>query len=264
MSSVPPPPPSILRDKRAVLFFVLGAFLLANAVVAEIIGVKLFQLEEVFGREPADFTLFGAGPLSFVLSIGVLSWPFVFLVTDLVNDYFGVRGVRLITLVTVALIAFTFPILYLAIEAPPAPGWISSGLEAEVPDMQAAFAAIMGQGMNIIVGSLVAFLAAQLIDALVFRRVKRMTGDRAIWLRATGSTLVSQLVDSLLVTWVAFGLLRGMPMAEATALALTAYAYKFAVAVLGTPLLYLAHALIERWLGAELAAEMRAAALAGR
>jgi uncharacterized integral membrane protein (TIGR00697 family) len=261
----PAPAPPFLRDKRAVLFFVLGAFLLGNAIVAEIIGVKLFQLEDVLGVERADFRLFGAEHLSFRLSVGVLSWPFVFLVTDLVNDYFGVRGVRLITLVTVAMIAFMFPVLWLAIEAPPDRSWwIASGIDAAVPDMQAAFAAIMGQGMNIIVGSLAAFLVAQLVDALVFRRFKRMTGERRMWLRATGSTLVSQLVDSLLVTWIAFAAFRGMPMAHATALALTAYAYKFCVAVLATPLLYLAHAVIERWLGSELAARMRADALAGR
>jgi queuosine precursor transporter len=264
-SPAPAPAPSILRDKRAVLFFVLGAFLLSNAVVAEIIGVKLFQLEHVLGLEKADFGLFGTDHLSFRLSIGVLSWPLVFLVTDVVNDYFGVRGVRLITLVTVALIALMFPILHLAIEAPPDRSWwIASGIDGAVPDMQAAFAAIMGQGMNIIVGSLVAFLVAQLIDAMVFRRLKRATGERRMWLRATGSTLVSQLVDSLLVTWVAFAVFRGMPLAEATALALTAYAYKFCVAVLATPLLYVAHAGIERWLGPSLAAAMRAAALANR
>jgi uncharacterized integral membrane protein (TIGR00697 family) len=257
--------PSILRDKRAVLFFVLGAFLLANAILAELIGVKLFQLEEVFGLPKADFSLLGTDQLSFRLSIGVLSWPLVFLVTDVVNDYFGVRGVRLITLVTAALIALAFPILWLAIAAPPDRAWwLGSGEAAGVPDMQAAFAAIFGQGMNIIVGSLLAFLVSQLVDALVFRRFKRLTGERRIWLRATGSTLVSQLVDSLLVTWVAFAVFRGMPMAEATALALTAYVYKFVVAVVSTPLIYLAHTLVERWLGPELAAAMRADALAGR
>jgi uncharacterized integral membrane protein (TIGR00697 family) len=255
----------ILRDKRAVLFFVLGAFLLANAIVAELIGVKLFQLEEVFGLAHADFTLFGTDHLSFKLSIGVLSWPLVFLVTDLVNDYFGVRGVRFLTLVSVALIALMFPILWLAIEAPPDRAWwLGSSADAGVPDMQAAFAAVFGQGMNIITGSLCAFVVSQLVDALTFRFFKRMTGERRIWLRATGSTLISQLVDSLLVTWVAFALFRGMPMAEATALALTAYVYKFAVAVVSTPLIYAAHALIERWLGKELAASMRAQALAPR
>lgn len=255
----------ILRDKRAVLFFVLGAFLLANAITAELIGVKLFQLEEVFGLPKADFRLFGTEHLSFRLSIGVLAWPLVFLVTDLVNDYFGVRGVRFLTIVTAALIALMFPVLWLAIQAPPdQTWWLGSSNDAGVPDMQAAYAAIFGQGMNIITGSLCAFLVSQMVDAVTFRWWKRMTGERRIWLRATGSTLISQLVDSLLVTWVAFALFRGMPMAEATALALTAYVYKFAVAVVSTPLIYLAHAIIERWLGRELAAAMRAQALAGR
>jgi uncharacterized integral membrane protein (TIGR00697 family) len=127
--------------------------------------------------------------------------------------------------------------------------------------MQAAFTAVFGQGMNIIIGSLAAFLVSQLVDAMVFRRFKRWTGEKNIWLRATGSTLVSQLVDSLCVVWIAFALFRGMPMAQATALALTSYAYKFLVAVLSTPLLYLGHAIVERWLGKELAQRMRADAL---
>jgi hypothetical protein len=267
---VPPTSPSpagssIVRDKRAMLFFLLGAFLLGNALVAEMIGVKLFQLEEVVGAPKADFRLLGKDGLSFVLSAGVISWPLVFLVTDLVNDYFGVRGVRAITLVTAGMIALAFPLLYIAIALPAERGWwLTSSAEAGVPDMQAAFAAVFGQGMNIIVGSLAAFLVSQLVDAFVFRRFKRFTGEKRIWLRATGSTLVSQLVDSLLVVYVAFGLFRGMPVPEATALALTSYCYKFLVAVVSTPLVYLGHALVERWLGAELAASMRREALQAR
>ena len=87
---------------------------------------------------------------------------------------------------------------------------------------------------------------------------------RRIWLRATGSTLVSQLVDSLVVTWVAFAWLKSPPasMAQATAWALTAYVYKFCVAILSTPIIYAAHAVIERWLGPDLARSMREEALA--
>lgn len=251
-----------LGDKRAVLFFVLGAFLVANAITAELIGTKLFQLEPVLGLAPADMTLLGERHLSFVLSAGVLTWPLVFLVTDVVNDYFGVRGVRFLTLVTTALIAMTFGVLWLAVALPPAAPWSTIYAEENVPDAQAAFAALFGQGMNIITGSLTAFLAAQLIDALIFRWFKRRTGERRIWLRATGSTLVSQLVDSLVVTWVAFAWLKGVPIAQATAWALTAYAYKFCIAVLSTPILYLARGVIERWLGAELASAMRREALA--
>lgn len=258
-------PESILNDRRALLFFVLGAFLVANAILAELIGVKLFQLETVFGLPKADFELLGTPHLSFVLSTGVLTWPLVFLVTDIINDYFGVRGVRFLSLFTAVLLAGMFAVLWLAIETPADRGWwLGSGSEQGVPDMQAAFAAVFGQGMNIIIGSLSAFLLSQLIDAMVFRRFKRWTGERNLWLRATGSTLVSQLVDSLMVTWIAFVVFRGMPFAQATALALTAYAYKCLVAVLSTPLVYLMHAGVERWLGQELARSMRAQALAGR
>lgn len=265
MTTNPAADDSIVRDKRAMLFFLLGSLLLGNALLAEMIGVKLFQLEEVFGLPKADFRLLGEDGLSFVLSAGVISWPVVFLVTDLANDYFGVRGVRRITLVTAGMIALAFPLLYAAIALPAERGWwLTSSADAGVPDMQQAFTAVFGQGMNIIVGSLAAFLVSQLVDAFVFRRFKRFTGERRIWLRATGSTLVSQLVDSLLVVYVAFGLFRGMPLPEATALALTSYCYKFLVAVVSTPLVYLGHHVVERWLGRELAAAMRQEAMRSR
>ena len=253
---------SILSDKATRLYLVLGGFFAANALPAEMIGVKLFQLEDLLGVAKADFSLLGQPHLSFVLSVGVLPWPIVFIMTDVVNDYYGVRGVRFLTLLTTSLIAFGFVVLYLAIHMPPDRGWWLTSSAAEgVPDMQAAFAAVFGQGMNIIVGSLTAFVIGQFVDAFSFRWMKRMTGDRRIWLRATGSTLISQLIDSVVVTYVAFWLFRDMTFAMATALALTAYVYKFTVAVVSTPLIYLAHAGVERYLGKEKAAAMRAAAL---
>ena len=127
--------------------------------------------------------------------------------------------------------------------------------------MQAAFTAIFGQRMNIIIGSLCAFLIGQLVDAFTFRRIKKITGDKRIWLRATGSTLISQLIDSAVVTYVAFWWFKGMSFPMATALVLTAYTYKFVVAILSTPLIYLVHAAIESYLGKEKAVAMRAAAL---
>ncbi len=254
---------NILADKRTRLFLVLGGFFVANAIIAEMIGVKLFQLETALGMAKADFTLLGQEHLSFVLSVGVLPWPIVFIMTDVINDYYGVRGVRFLTLLTTALITFLFAVLYLAIHMPPEHGWwITSSSEQGVPDMQAAFAAIFGQGMNIILGSLTAFLIGQLVDALVFRHIKRLTGDKRIWLRATGSTLVSQLIDSVVVTYVAFWIFKDMSFAMATALVMTAYAYKFIVAIVSTPLIYVAHALIEAYLGKEQAHTLRQQALA--
>jgi len=253
---------SILADKATRLFIILGAFFAANALLAEMIGVKLFQLETLLGISKADFTLLGQEHLSFVLSVGVLPWPIVFIMTDVINDYYGVRGVRFLTLLTTALISFAFLVMFLAIHMPSEQGWwIASSAAQGVPDMQAAFTSIFGQGMNIILGSLSAFVVGQLVDAFVFRRIKRMTGDSHIWLRATGSTLISQLIDSVVVTYVAFYIFKGMSFPMATALVLTAYSYKLIVAVLSTPLVYLVHAGVERYLGKEKAVAMRLAAL---
>ncbi|MCB0766362.1 MAG: queuosine precursor transporter [Flavobacteriales bacterium] len=253
---------TLLADKANRLFVILAACFIANALLAEMIGVKLFQLETAMGLSKADFTILGQPHLSFVLSVGVLPWPMVFILTDVINDYYGVRGVRFLTLLTAVIIAFAFVVLYLAIAMPPDRGWwVASGAAHGVPDMQAAFANIFGQSMNIIVGSITAFIIGQLADAYIFRRIKRVTGDRRIWLRATGSTLVSQLIDSVVVTYLAFWVLRDMPFPLATALVITAYTYKLVVAVLATPLIYLAHALIERYLGREKAHAMRADAL---
>jgi uncharacterized integral membrane protein (TIGR00697 family) len=253
---------SILADKATRLYLVLGGFFVANALIAEMIGVKLFQLETLLGLPRTDFSLLGQDHLSFVLSVGVLPWPIVFIMTDVVNDYYGVRGVRFLTLLTAGLITFAFAMLYLAIRMPAEEGWwVGSSSGEGVPDMQAAFAAVFGQGMNIIVGSLTAFVVGQLVDAFSFRAIKRYTGDRRIWLRATGSTLISQLIDSVVVTYVAFWIFKDMSFAMATALVLTAYTYKLLVAVLSTPLVYLVHAGVEQYLGRERAQAMRKAAL---
>ncbi len=253
---------ALLADKANRLFVVLAGFFIANALVAEMIGVKLFQLETALGFAKADFALLGHGHLSFVLSVGVLPWPLVFILTDVINDYYGVRGVRFLTILTAVIISFAFVVMYFAIGMPPDMGWwIGSGASSGVPDMQAAFANIFGQSMNIILGSITAFIIGQLVDAFIFRRIKRVTGDKKIWLRATGSTLVSQLIDSVVVTYLAFWALRDMSFPLATALVLTAYAYKLTVALLATPLVYLAHAGVERYLGKEKAHTMRVAAL---
>lgn len=253
---------SILSDKATRLYLILGGFFAANALLAEMIGVKLFQLETALGFPIADIELLGEQGLSFVLSVGVLPWPIVFIMTDVINDYYGVRGVRFLTILTAGLIAFAFVVMYFAIAMPPAGFWVGMNGHRGVPDMQAAFAGVFGQGMNIILGSLTAFVVGQLIDATSFRAIKRITGDKRIWLRATGSTLISQLIDSVVVTYVAFWLLRDdFSFARCTAMVITAYSYKFLVALISTPLVYLVHAGVERYLGTERAAAMRAAAL---
>ena len=255
---------NIIKDKPTRLFLILGGFFIANAIIAEIIGVKIFSLEDSLGIEKADFSLLGVDHLSFSLSVGVIPWPVVFVMTDIINEYYGVKGVRFLSLLTVALIFFAFFVFYFAIQtAPDTVFWLTSWSAEGVPDMQAAFAAIFGQGMNIIIGSITAFLLGQLADALIFRRIKFMTGEKRIWMRATVSTLVSQLIDSFVVTYIAFYLFRGVSLGQCTAWALTAYAYKFCIAILFTPIVYLIHWWAEKYLGRQLATEMKQAAMKG-
>lgn len=255
---------NIIRDRPTRLFIILGGFFVANAIVAEIIGVKIFSLEDTLGIQKADFSLLNAEHLSFSLSVGVLPWPVIFVMTDIINEYYGVKGVRFLSILTAGLIAFAFVVFYFAIHASPDTSyWLTSYSSSGVPDMQAAFTSIFGQGMNIIVGSLTAFLIGQIADAFIFRKIKFVTGEKRIWMRATLSTLVSQLIDSFVVTYIAFYIFRGVSLGQCTAWAITAYTYKFVIAVLFTPLVYLIHWFAEKYLGKELAHQMKQSAMKG-
>src|SRR5258706_11484288 len=197
---------TILRHKPTKLFLGMTAFFVANALIAETIGNKIFSLEKLFGFHPVNFTLFGQSGLSFNLTCGVLLWPLEFIMTDIVNEYFGPKAVRRISYTAIILISYAFLMFYGSMKIPPAEWWIASKADQGIPNMQSAFSGIFGQGMWIIFGSLVAFLVSQLVDVYVFHKIKKVTGEKKVWLRATGSTLVSQLIDSFIVLAIAFKL----------------------------------------------------------
>lgn len=247
-------------NRAAKLFMVLAAFLVCNAIIAEFVGVKIFALEPTLGLEPLNWNLFGQnGSLSF--TSGVLLWPFVFLMTDIINEYFGTRGVRFISWLTVVLIVYGFLAAYMAISLTPAGFWVAVNSERGVPDMQAAFSNIFGQGMWTIAGSVTAFLVGQLIDVTVFHRIRMLTGERWIWLRATGSTAVSQLVDSFVVLYIAFVIgPQKWPMPLFLAVASVNYMYKLLMAFLLIPLIYVTRLLIRAYLGHKTSEQLQEAA----
>jgi len=252
---------SIIKDKPTRLFIFFTAFFVANALIAECIGGKIFSLEKVFGLQPSSFALFGQSGLSFSLTCGVLLWPLEFIMTDIVNEYYGPKAVRQISYIAVALITYAFLMFYLAIHIPPADFWITSNSKDGINNMQIAFNGIFGQGMWIILGSLTAFLVSQIVDVTVFHKIKRSTGEKWIWLRATGSTLVSQLVDSFIVLFIAFKIGRDWSWQLVLAICLVNYTYKFTMAVILTPLIYFMERRIEKYLGTETTQKMKLAAM---
>ena len=249
-----------LDSRAARLFVVLAAFLVCNAMIAEFVGVKIFALEPTLGLATFDWNLFGqSGSLSF--TSGVLLWPFVFLMTDIINEFFGRRGVRFISWLTVVLISLRIP-RGVPGDLADARGVLGRGQRgARRAEHAAAFASIFGQGMWTIAGSIIAFLIGQLIDVAVFHRIRRATGERWVWLRATGSTAVSQLIDSFVVLYIAFVIgPQHWPIPLFLAVGTVNYGYKLLMAFLLIPLIYLTRRLIRAYLGEPTAAALEEAA----
>jgi len=249
----------ILKDKRTNLFIVLAGIFLTNTIIAEIIGVKIFSVEAILGLDPANIHVFGDFVLDFNLTAGVVIWPVVFITTDIINEYFGKEGVKKISILTAALIVFVFLSIYIVTLLPPAAFWLDvNGVDGNGNpfNIDFAFTTIFQQGLGIIIGSLTAFLIGQLLDVYVFQKLRGITGHKMLWLRATGSTLISQFFDSFVVLIIAFYIWGNWPFDQVIAVGIINYIYKFSVAILITPLIYAAHFLIDQYLGKHLSEEM--------
>ncbi|MCX8490481.1 MAG: queuosine precursor transporter [Cyclobacteriaceae bacterium] len=243
-----------LEEKKNRLFIVLAALFLTNAIIAELIGVKIFSGEGALGWAPAHLQLLGF-EMDFNLTAGAVIWPVVFITSDLINEYFGKPGIKRISYLAVFFIAYSFLVIFFTMELPPAQWWLDANnkdAEGNYFNMDFAFNKILGQGQRIIIASLAAFLIGQLVDVFVFQKLRKLTGSKMLWLRATGSTLVSQFIDSFVVLYLAFvGIFSNQ---QILAIGFTNYIYKFSVAILLTPLIYLGHYIIDRYLGKENAA----------
>jgi len=209
------------KSKKDIVFLILAGFFITNAIVAEIIGGKLVNF---FGL--------------FTQSIGIILWPVVFLLTDLMNEHFGKEGVRKLTFITVGLIIYIYLLLYVAMKIPAVPF-------SPVNDI--VFNTVFGQSQWIIIGSITAFILSQIVDVYTFWLIRKATGKYLIWLRATGSTAISQLIDTFVVQFIAFVLPGYWKFSEFVENALYGYTFKLIVAVCLIPFIYLGHYIIEKF-----------------
>jgi uncharacterized integral membrane protein (TIGR00697 family) len=220
----------MVLDRRIQLFVVLAGVFVTSLVVGDLIGVKLFEVK--------------LGPIVAVMSIGMLPFPVTFLLTDILNEFYGKKAARFITWVGFFMAIFCFTVIALAVQVPWAPLTQSPDWKGAV---EGSFNNIFAGSQRILVASMIAYLVGQFCDIAIFNLLKRVTKNRMLWLRATGSTLVSQLIDTVVVQFVAWtGLL---PTATIFNIIFTSYTVKLLVAVGLTPFIYLGHAFVERKLG---------------
>lgn len=212
----------MFQSKKDTVYLILAGIFITNAVVAELIGGKLIQI----------------GP--FIMSLGILPWPIVFITTDIINEHFGKEGVKKLSFITAGLIAYCILILFIGTKIP---AFIT---KETVNDEQ--YYAVFGQGMFIMIASIIAFLVSQLIDVSIFWFLRNKTGKKMIWLRSTGSTLISQLIDSFIVSGIAFWLTGKITTSQYLNMSITGYTFKLILAIALTPMIYLGHHLIEKYL----------------
>jgi len=220
-------------SRREWLFIFLAGLFITNAITAELISNKLIEI-------PVSFSLFGTSAGPFHTIVGILPWPVVFLLTDLLNEFYGEKAVKRLSWITAGLIGYCFIVVVIALRIP--------AYEVDGMATDAEYRKVFGQAPWIIVGSIVAFLVSQLLDATLFQWIKSKTGNRMIWLRSTGSTVVSQLIDSFIVLYIGFVLPGTMNWSTFAEVGPTNYILKLLIALSLTPLIYLGHWGIRRFL----------------
>jgi uncharacterized integral membrane protein (TIGR00697 family) len=229
---------SLQATRRQWLFVILASFFVTNAVTAELISNKLITI-------PLEFSLGDTRLGPFITIVGVLPWPIVFLITDLINEFYGYKAIRKLSWITAAMIVFVFVIVSLAIAMP------AAEIEGAGTASDAEFRKVLGQGRWVIMGSITAFLLSQILDATLFAWIKQRTGNRMIWLRSTGSTVISQLFDSYIVLYIGFILPGTLPADALWTIAPVNYFLKLLIAIALTPMIYLGHFTIRKYLGHE-------------
>jgi uncharacterized integral membrane protein (TIGR00697 family) len=212
----------MLTNRREIAFMVMAGIFITSAIVAELISCKIVDI--------------GIYPII----AGIVPWPIVFLLTDVMNDYFGKKAVKRLSWITCGLIAFCFLIVFIAVKLPTA---------AASPVSSEQFNLIFSGSLPIMIGSITAFILSQLLDVRLFELFNRLTKGKMIWLRSTGSTVVSQLVDSYTVLLIGFLLPGAITFEQFLLFGITGYVTKLVIAVILTPFVYLMHAVAKPLLG---------------
>jgi hypothetical protein len=219
-----------LLDTRAKLFLTLTSVFVTSLVVGDLIGGKLMGVP-LFGQVH-------------YLSVGFIPFPITFLLTDLINEFYGKKAARTVTWVGFGMAVFTLVVITVAVAMPWHPDTLQPSWTGLTPN---TFDQVFASGRRILIASMTAYVVAQLIDIAVFHRLKSLTKGKLLWVRATGSTVISQLIDTIVIQSMVWS--GNLELPKLTNLIITSWVGKVIIAILLTPLIYAGHALVQRVLG---------------
>ncbi len=206
-----------MRRYDFVFLFLSGIFL-ASLVIANSLVFKFFDVSLPF-----------VGVVT--LSVGVIPYPVTFLCTDLISELYGKKRADAVVITGLLVSGYLLLILQIGRVAP-----VSHLQDATA--IQEHYEAVFGQTARAIFASMVAYLLAQFLDVRLYHFWRRLTGGKHLWLRNNGSTMLSQLVDTVAVVTILF---YGVWTREQlVAVIASGYAFKLLAALLDTPLMYLA------------------------
>ncbi|MEX2449326.1 MAG: queuosine precursor transporter [Rhodospirillales bacterium] len=231
---------TVMSERTGHVFAVLMAAFVVVLVLTNIIGVKLF----LAFPESLPNGIFGE---AITLTTGLITYPITFLLTDIVCEVFGRKKANLMVITGFVMSVASLILIHIALVLPGSPAWPSGNPDYNtVTEMQKAFESVFTLPGVLVFGSMTAYLAAQLLDVRLFHFWKRVTQGRHLWLRNNASTMISQLVDTIIVNSIFLGFGLGLDWTLVGKIIAASYLFKLLIALLDTPFCYLGVAAVRR------------------
>lgn len=229
-----------MGDRSEVVFSILMAAFVVVLVMTNVLAGKLFlAFPETFPDG-----LFGE---TVTLTAGLITYPLTFLITDVVCEVYGQRRANLMVYTGFVLSVLILGVIQIALVVPGSPVWPAGNANYDtVEQMQQAYESVFTLPGMLILGSMTAYLAAQLLDVKLFHFWKRVTRGKHLWLRNNASTMISQLADTCIVNSIFLGFGLGLAWDVVFKIIVASYLAKLVIALADTPFIYLGVWLVRR------------------
>ena len=229
-----------MGDRSEVVFSIMMAAFVVVLVLTNVIAGKLFlAFPETFPDG-----IFGE---AVTLTAGLITYPLTFLLTDVVCEVYGQRRANLMVVTGFFLSILMLGIVQIALVVPGSPVWPAGNPNYDtVAQIQQAYESVFTLPGMLLLGSMTAYLAAQLLDVKLFHFWKRVTRGKHLWLRNNASTMTSQLVDTIIVNSIFLGWGLGLSWEVVGKIIVASYIAKVVLALADTPFIYLGVAVVRR------------------